>query len=83
MRNKAAALFIRCSDEDAEKIRQAAKAERRTLGGFILNAVISRIDAREKMLQRAALLQHLPTLFKPRIQEIDLTRKDAHHAHHH
>ena len=54
MRNKSAALFICCSDEDAEKIRIAAKAERRTVSGYILNAVISRIDAREKMLQQSA-----------------------------
>ena len=51
MRNKAAALFIRCSDEDAEKIRKAAKAERRTVSGFILNVVINRMDAREKLVQ--------------------------------
>jgi uncharacterized protein (DUF1778 family) len=54
MRNKSAALFIRCSDEDAEKIRNAARAERRTVSGFVLNAAISRIEAREKPLQRAA-----------------------------
>ena len=53
MRNKAAALFIRCSEEDAEKIRSAAKAERRTVSGYILNAVMSRVDAREKMLQQS------------------------------
>ena len=52
MREKCAALFIRCSDEDAEKIRDAARAERRTVSGYILNAVISRMDAREKMLQQ-------------------------------
>jgi uncharacterized protein (DUF1778 family) len=54
MRNKSAAIFIRCSDEDAEKIRNAARAERRTVSGFVLNAVISRIEAREKLLQGAA-----------------------------
>ena len=47
MRNKSAALFIRCPDEDAEKIRIAAKAERRTV---VLNAVISRIDATERLV---------------------------------
>ena len=53
MRNKTAALFIRCSDEDAEKIRDAAIAERRTISGFVLNAAISRIEAREKLLREA------------------------------
>ncbi len=41
---------MRCSEEDAAKVRAAAKSERRTVSGFILNAVLSRIDAREKML---------------------------------
>ena len=49
MRSKAAALFIRCSDEEAERIRKAAKAERRTVSGFILNAVFNRIQMRDKL----------------------------------
>jgi hypothetical protein len=49
MRSKAAALFIRCSEEEAERIRKAAKAERRTVSGFILNAVFNRIQMRDKL----------------------------------
>ena len=44
-----AVLFIRCTKEEAEKIRRVAKLERRTLSGFILNAVLARIEMREKM----------------------------------
>jgi uncharacterized protein (DUF1778 family) len=37
---KKTALFIRCTPEVAEKIREAAKVERRTLSEFVLNAVL-------------------------------------------
>jgi uncharacterized protein (DUF1778 family) len=37
------ALLIRCSWEEAETIRAAAHRERRTLSGYVLNAVFSRI----------------------------------------
>ena len=67
MRNKSAALFIRCSDEEAEKIRNAAKAERRTVSGFVLNAAISRIQAREKLLQGAALHASTATVVAVRV----------------
>ena len=53
MTTKKGALFIRCGEEEAERIRYAAKSERRTLSGYILNAVLNRIDAREKMLREA------------------------------
>jgi hypothetical protein len=33
----------------AERIRKAAKAERRTVSGFILNAVFNRIQLRDKL----------------------------------
>jgi CheY-like chemotaxis protein len=36
------ALVVRCSQEQAAEIREAAKHERRTLSGYILNAVLSR-----------------------------------------
>ena len=49
-RLKRAALFVRCTEEEAEKIRRIAKAERRTVGGFILNAVFNRIAVRERLL---------------------------------
>ena len=49
-RVKKAALFVRCTEEEAEKIRRAAKAERRTVSGFVLNAVFNRIALRERLL---------------------------------
>jgi len=49
-RTKKAALFVRCTEEEAEKIRRTAKAERRSLSGFMLNAVFSRIAMRDRLL---------------------------------
>jgi uncharacterized protein (DUF1778 family) len=49
-RTKKAALFVRCTEEEAEKIRRTAKAERRTVSGFMLNAVFSRIAMRDRLL---------------------------------
>jgi uncharacterized protein (DUF1778 family) len=49
-RTKKAALFVRCTEEEAERIRRTAKAERRTVSGFVLNAVFSRIAMRERLL---------------------------------
>ena len=42
------ALLIRCSKEEAEKIRAAAKRERRTLSGYVLHAVLNRVTNQEK-----------------------------------
>ena len=42
------ALLIRCTNREAELIRKAARAERRTVSGYILNAVLQRIAIREK-----------------------------------
>jgi uncharacterized protein (DUF1778 family) len=50
-RKKNCALFIRCTGNEAERIRKAAKADRRTVSGFVLNAVMNHIDMREKMLR--------------------------------
>ena len=49
-RVKKAALFVRCTEEEAEKIRRTAKAERRTVSGVVLNAVFNRIAMRERLL---------------------------------
>lgn len=46
------ALLVRCSEEEAEMIRDAAKRERRTISGFILNAVLNRI-ANQKRIEQA------------------------------
>ncbi len=48
---KKTAILVRCTQEEADLIRHAAAAERRTLSGYILNAVINRIKARQNMLQ--------------------------------
>ncbi len=50
MIEKRAAIYVRCSPEEAEKIRKAAHAERRTISGYILNAALGRIQMREKFL---------------------------------
>ncbi len=49
-RVKKAALFVRCTEEEAAKIRRTAEAERRTVSGFVLNAVFNRIALRERLL---------------------------------
>ncbi len=40
------AILIRCTSEEADLIREAAILERRTLSGYIINAVMNRINAR-------------------------------------
>jgi uncharacterized protein (DUF1778 family) len=49
MRAERTAFLIRCSREEAEKIRAAAKRERRTVSGYVLNAVLSRIAYSEQV----------------------------------
>jgi len=46
------ALLVRCSEEEAQLIRSAANHERRTLSGFILHTVISRINNAEENRHR-------------------------------
>lgn len=43
------ALLVRCSEEEAEIIREEAKRERRTISGFILNAVLNRIGNQKRI----------------------------------
>jgi uncharacterized protein (DUF1778 family) len=40
------ALLIYCTPEEAEQIRLAAKQERRTITGFVMNAVTMRLAVR-------------------------------------
>ena len=49
-RMKKAAVFVRCTEEEAERIRRTARAERRTLSGFVLNAVFNRVAMRDRLL---------------------------------
>lgn len=51
MAKERTALLVRCSEEEAESIREAAKRERRTISGFILNAVLNRIANQKKIEQ--------------------------------
>ena len=39
MRHNSTAIFVRCSGEEAERVRKAVNEGRRTLSGFILNAM--------------------------------------------
>ena len=43
------AILVRCTREEADLIRKAAAMERRTLSGFVLNAVMNRIRTREAL----------------------------------
>ena len=49
MAHKRTALLLRCSTEEAGAIREAAKRERRTISGFLLNAAMSRITNQRKL----------------------------------
>ncbi len=46
------ALLIHCSRQEAEQIRRAAKKERRTISGFVLNAVLSKFELEERLEER-------------------------------
>ena len=46
------ALLIYCTREEAEQIRQAAKRERRTISGFVMNAVMSRFAIESRLDER-------------------------------
>ncbi len=52
MRGKTGTLFVRCTPEEAERIHKAAKAERRSLSGYILHAVMARIELEDKLAER-------------------------------
>ncbi len=47
------AILLRCTPEEAQMIRRAAAFERRTLSGFILNAVMNRLRARADLLAKS------------------------------
>ena len=52
---KRTAILIRCTEEEAARIRQAAQRERRTVSAFVLHAVTNRMRVQETA-NRAALL---------------------------
>lgn len=57
MAKERTALLVRCSEEEAIAIREAARRERRTISGFILNAALNRI-ANQKRLEGAQRQQN-------------------------
>lgn len=52
MAKERTALLVRCSEQEAAAIREAARRERRTISGFMLNAVLNRI-ANQKRIEQA------------------------------
>jgi uncharacterized protein (DUF1778 family) len=46
------ALLIHCSRSEAKQIRDGARKERRTISGFVLNAVLSRFEIEERLEER-------------------------------
>jgi len=49
------ALLIRCSREEAGKIREMAKRERRTVSGYVFNIVMTHIKHCERILRPLGL----------------------------
>jgi uncharacterized protein (DUF1778 family) len=60
---KRTALLLRCSEEEANLIRDAAKHERRTVSAYIVHAVMSRLRNREK------LVENMPETLQERFSE--------------
>ena len=44
-------LLVRCSEEEAQLLRTAAKSEGRTLSGYILNGVTGYIKHKQRLLE--------------------------------
>jgi uncharacterized protein (DUF1778 family) len=60
-------IYVRCTPEEAETIRKAAKAERRTLSNFVLNALF--------VFNRGITHRPEEGLVEPRSRKLD--RKDV------
>ena len=58
MENSRTALLIHCSQEEADRIREAAKRERRTISGFVMNAVMSRFEIESRLATRREAQRH-------------------------
>jgi len=50
------ALLIRCSREEADRIRAAAKRQKRTLSAYVLRALTSRLDFEAQMEKSLAAM---------------------------
>ena len=51
-REKKTALLVYCTPEEAVRIRAAAKRERRTISGFVINSVMTRLAVGERIQKR-------------------------------
>jgi uncharacterized protein (DUF1778 family) len=56
--SKRTALLIRCSVEEAERIRSAAKKEGRTLSGYVLHCLHRRLELEGEMEMKLARFRH-------------------------
>ena len=54
MASNRTALLVRCTAQEAEAIRRAAKRERRSISGFVLNAVMNRLASQAAIMDRVA-----------------------------
>lgn len=46
------AILLRCTEEEGAAIREAAREEKRTISGFILNAILNRPEAHDGPLRQ-------------------------------
>jgi hypothetical protein len=46
---KRTALLIRCTEEEAARIREGARRERRTVSAYVLHAVMNRMRVQESL----------------------------------
>ncbi len=51
MAEKRTALLVRCTEAEAQQIREAAKRERRTISGYVLHAVMNRITSQGRAFE--------------------------------
>ena len=59
------ALLIYCTREEGEQIKRAAKSERRTISGYAMNAIMSRLALQQRIEMRkqkelAASQEYIP-----------------------
>lgn len=59
-KEKRTALLIRCTNEEAEAIRNAAGRERRTVSSFVLNAVMNRIAIQNRTREMVQKVRNKP-----------------------
>jgi uncharacterized protein (DUF1778 family) len=70
MASERTALLVRCTAQEAEAIRRAAKRERRSISGFVLNAVMNRLASQAAIMDRIG-----PLTGRPRVRPGTETEK--------